>query len=285
MPSRAEVRHRCCVNATKAELARWQHAHYKAQGWLDQLERSRGLLLAALPQAERALVIAQGELVAIEQQARRDLGRAELYFLLEGLDRLRPALRDGPRLVLGRGVGRHRIERQLPAYPFKTPRLIFRNLGEGKFEELIEEAGPGVAAAHASRGCAFGDFDNDGDLDVLILNMNEPPSLLRNDVSGNNHWLKVLLEGTKSNRAALGATVIASYGGRKQAQAVLAQSSYLSVNDRRLHFGLGPEESVDLEIRWPSGAQEKISGVAADRLVITREGAGIIRAETWPHAH
>ena len=76
------------------------------------------------------------------------------------------------------------VERKLPAYPFHTPRLVFRNLGDGRFEELIEEAGPGVAAAHVSRGCAFGDFDNDGDMDILVMNMNEPPSLLRNDVSG-----------------------------------------------------------------------------------------------------
>ena len=73
--------------------------------------------------------------------------------------------------------------------------MLFRNLGNGKFEELMDEGGPGVTAAHSSRGCAFGDFDNDGDLDILIINMNEPPSLLRNDVSGANHWLKVKLIG------------------------------------------------------------------------------------------
>ena len=99
------------------------------------------------------------------------------------------------------------VERSLPAYPFRTPRLVFRNLGDGRFEELIEEAGSGVAAAHTSRGCAFGDFDNDGDVDILVMNMNEPPSLLRNDVSGSGHWLKVLLVGVKSNRSAIGARV------------------------------------------------------------------------------
>ena len=131
------------------------------------------------------------------------------------------------------------VERSLPAYPFRTPRLVFRNLGDGRFEELIEEAGAGVAAAHTSRGCAFGDFDNDGDVDVLVMNMNEPPSLLRNDVSGSGHWLKVLLVGVKSNRSAIGARVTARYGGRTQAQEVSAQSSFYSANDRRLHFGLG----------------------------------------------
>jgi hypothetical protein len=148
------------------------------------------------------------------------------------------------------------VERRLPSYPFRTPRLVFRNLGDGRFEELIDEAGPGVAAVHASRGCAFGDFDNDGDVDVLVMNMNEPPSLLRNDVSGGGHWLKVLLVGVKSNRSAIGARVVARYGGRAQAQEVTAQSSFYSANDRRLHFGLGAATSADLAIRWPSGATE-----------------------------
>ena len=108
--------------------------------------------------------------------------------------------------------------------PYKTPNVVFRNLGGGKFEELTDEAGPAITEAHSSRGAAFGDFDNDGDVDILIVNMNEPPSLLRNDMSGTDHWLKVLLVGTASNRSAIGAQVVATYGERKQAQAVLAQS-------------------------------------------------------------
>src|SRR5579864_1968279 len=141
------------------------------------------------------------------------------------------------------------VERTLPQYPNKSPRAVFRNLGNGIFEELIEEAGPGVAAPHCSRGCAFGDFDNDGDIDILVINLNEPPSLLRNDVSGSNHWMKVLLIGTTSNRSAIGAQVVAVYGDKRQAKAVMAQSSYLSANDRRLHFGLGAEKTATLEIR------------------------------------
>ena len=165
--------------------------------------------------------------------------------------------------------------------PFKTPNVIFRNLGDGKFEELFDQAGPGMAELHSSRGLAFGDFDNDGDLDILIMNMNEPPSLLRNDVTGDNHWLKVLLVGVTSNRSAIGAQVIAVYGGRRQSKAVLAQSSYLSVNDRRLHFGLGKETKANLEIAWPNGKKQTIADVAADRLVVIREDTGIIRSDTF----
>ena len=171
------------------------------------------------------------------------------------------------------------IERTLPAYPYRTPRLVFRNLGDGRFEELIDEAGPGVSAMHSSRGCAFGDFDNDGDVDVLVMNMNEPPSLLRNDVSGGGHWLKVLLVGVKSNRSAIGARVVARYAGRSQAQEVTAQSSFYSANDRRLHFGLGAATSADLMIRWPNGTTEKVPAVKADQLVVIREGEGMVRQQ------
>ncbi len=174
------------------------------------------------------------------------------------------------------------VERVFPDYAYKTPRVLFRNLGEGRFEELISGAGPAIGELHASRGVAFGDFDNDGDIDILIMNMNEPPSLLRNDVTGDGHWLKVKLEGVKSNRSAIGATVTASYGGRKQTKAVTAQASYLSVNDRRLHFGLGSATSAVLEIAWPNGGSESVTVNAVDRLLTIREGRGIAKSEVFP---
>jgi len=181
-----------------------------------------------------------------------------------------------PDLFMTAGSVYPEVEKTLVQYPNKNPRVVFRNLGNGSFEELIEEAGPGVTAAHCSRGCAFGDFDNDGDLDILIVNLSEAPSLLRNDVSGNNHWLKVKLVGTKSNRSAIGARILARYGRKIQAQEVLSQSSFYSASDPRLHFGLGGEAAADLEIHWPSGMRESLKGVTANQIVVVKEGMGIV---------
>jgi hypothetical protein len=167
------------------------------------------------------------------------------------------------------------VEAQFPDYPLKTPRFILRNLGNGKFEELIDEAGPGIAATHCSRGCAFGDFDNDGDVDMVVINLNEPPSLLRNDLSDDMNWIKVFLVGTKSNRSAIGSRVLVQYGGKVQAQAVLGQSSFYSVSDRRLHFGLGSHTHADLEIHWTNGSIEKYPAVDANYLFTATEGKGI----------
>ncbi len=186
-----------------------------------------------------------------------------------------------PDLFMTTGHVDPHIEKKLSQYPNKTPRAVFRNLGQGVFEELIDEAGPGVAAQHCSRGCAFGDFDNDGDVDIVVVNLNEPPSLLRNDLTGKSHWIKVKLEGTKSNRTAIGARVLAHYGGKTQAQAVLSQSSFFSCNDPRLHFGLGTSASADIEIFWPSGLHERYKGMSANRLLTIREGVGIVPNRGW----
>jgi len=186
-----------------------------------------------------------------------------------------------PDLFMTTGSVYPQLEKTLPQYANKSSRVVFRNLGNGRFEELIPEAGPGVAAAHCSRGCAFGDFDNDGDVDILIVNLNEPPSLLRNDMRGNNHWLKVKLIGTKSNRSAIGTRVVVHYGTKKQAQEVLSQSSFYSSNDPRLHFGLGTETRVDIDIRWPSGLPERLKAIAADQLIVVKEGAGIVQGAGW----
>ncbi len=189
-----------------------------------------------------------------------------------------------PDLFYTTGMVYPEVAAKVPDAPFKTPGVLFRNLGNGRFEELMDGLGPGMTELHSSRGAAFGDFDNDGDVDVLIVNVNEPPSLLRNDLRHvfSRNWIKVLLIGTKSNRSAIGARVIATYGDRRQAQAVTAQSSYLSVNDRRLHFGLGGALSADLEIHWPNGGIERITALEASHLYVIREGSGVTKKERFP---
>lgn len=166
-------------------------------------------------------------------------------------------------------------------YPRRGPRIIFRNLDGRRFVELGAEGGPGITAIHASRGCAFGDFDNDGDIDILIMNRNEPPSLLRNDAPPSHNWLKVRLEGTKSNRSAIGSRVLVRYGAKTQAQTVMSQTSYLSVNDPRLHFGLGSEKTAEIEIHWPSGGVEVLKNVVSNRLVTIREGMGLVKGRPF----
>jgi hypothetical protein len=159
------------------------------------------------------------------------------------------------------------IERHLPQYPHRGPRVVFRNEGGARFE-LVPDALP----AHSSRGAAFGDFDNDGDVDILVMNMNEPPSLLRNEYAGPNGWIELKLEGTRSDRMALGATVLLTAGGRTQARAVLSQSSYYSHDDARLHFGLGAAARADkIEVRWPSGGITVLKDVEGRRVVSIRE--------------
>ncbi len=184
-----------------------------------------------------------------------------------------------PDLFVSTGSVYPEVERQLAQLPFRTPCYFFRNLDGKVFEELIDEAGPAIAQPRVGRGCAFGDFDNDGDVDILLAAVGEPPVLLRNDGALPGHWLKVRLIGTKSNRSAIGARVIARYNGRAQAQERQAQSSFLSANDPRLHFGLGEAKSADLEVWWPSGRRDRFPAVPARRLVTIREGAGIVETK------
>ena len=186
-----------------------------------------------------------------------------------------------PDILLTTGNVYPEVARVLARFLARTPSILFRNQGNGTFVEMGAEAGPGIDARHSSRGAAFGDFDNDGDMDVLIMNVNEPPSLLRNDAPPGNHWIKIRLEGTKSNRSAIGARVLARYGGKVQVQEVLSGSNFISANDPRLHFGLGAATTVDIEIHWPLGLVEKYPALAGGKLVTIREGQGIVKGRPF----
>ncbi len=170
------------------------------------------------------------------------------------------------------------VEKLFKDYPHRSPRLVYRNLGNGRFKDVTGQCGPGVLVPHSSRGCAFGDFDNDGDIDVLVMNMNEPPQLLRNDYKGANNWLKLKLVGMKSNRSAIGARVRVKAGARLQVQEITSQSSYYSHNDMRLNFGMSESKKADqVEIRWPSGQTETIKDLPVNQIITIKEGSGIIK--------
>ena len=132
------------------------------------------------------------------------------------------------------------------------------------------------------RGCAFGDIDNDGDIDIVVNNLDGAPSLLRNDGGNRNNWLMLKCIGTRSNRSAIGARVRVVSADRAQIREVMSGSSYYSHSDLRVHFGLGRAVRADfVEVLWPSGLKESFSDVPANHLIVTREGDGIVRKERF----
>lgn len=160
---------------------------------------------------------------------------------------------------------------------YREPKILYRNLGNGRFEDVSLQAGPAIRAENVARGCAFGDFDNDGDVDVVINNLDGPPTLLRNDGGNRNNWIIVKCIGTRSSRSAIGARVKITSGGHNQIDEVMSGSSYYSQNDLRLHFGLGKASKVDsLEIKWPSGLKETFKNLPANQLLVVQESKGIV---------
>ena len=161
---------------------------------------------------------------------------------------------------------------------FKNPRLVYKNLVNGHFKDVSATMGPGMTARYSSRGAAFGDFDNDGGMDVLILNMNELPSLLKNVGGNRQNWIKIKLVGTKCNRTAIGARVRVVAGKHIQMDEVNSGTSVMSQNDLRLHFGLGTVDTVDLiEVKWPTSQKlEKFTQVKANQIITIREDDGIV---------
>ena len=155
---------------------------------------------------------------------------------------------------------------------YECPGIVLRNTGGGKFQNVSEQAGDGPALKRSARGAAFDDLDNDGDIDVVILNSRREPTILRNE-SQPGHWLGLKLVGTKSNRDGIGARVKVIAGDLSQIDEVHSGRGYQSDYGRRLHFGLGKRERVDrIEVQWPSGRKDAVQQPSIDRLLILREG-------------
>jgi hypothetical protein len=185
---------------------------------------------------------------------------------------------DGARdLFMANGHVLDNIERYHADTRYAEPKLMFHNNGRGVFENVSDQLGPDFLLPRVSRGAAIADFDNDGDLDILVSNNGQVPQLLRNDGGNTNHWLEIFLIGTKSNRDGVGARVKLSAGDLVLYDQRKGGMSYQSAQDPRLHFGLGQHSTVDsVEILWPSGSVTKLANLKSDQIIAIKEGVGIV---------
>lgn len=165
------------------------------------------------------------------------------------------------------------IEQFDPIGTYNQQNQLFLNNGDGTFSDISNMAGSGLLIKQVSRGAAFGDYDNDGDMDILVTNVNQPPNLLRNNGGNKNNWLMIKTVGVKSNRDGIGARITVSAGGKMQIREIRSGSSFLCQSDMRAFIGLGKADKVDfVKIRWPSGIVEKIENVKANQIITVVEG-------------
>jgi hypothetical protein len=179
-----------------------------------------------------------------------------------------------PDLLLVNGHVFPEVDRLATDIRYRERAILYHNRGDGSFADISEKAGPGILELHASRGASFGDYDNDGLVEVLVNNQNELPSLLKQTARPQGNWVILKLEGTKSNRSAIGAKVRVVTGARTQMDEVRSGGSYLSQSDLRLHFGLGTADRVDqILIDWPSGTRQTLNNLPAGKIHTIRETA------------
>jgi hypothetical protein len=186
-----------------------------------------------------------------------------------------------PDLIMANGHVYPEIDRSPIGETYRQKTLLYRNLGNGRFADITESAGSGFAPRRPSRGLAIGDLDGDGRPEVVIVNMNDKPTLLKN-VGPRQNAIAISLTGTKSNRSAIGARCTIEAAGRKQIAEVLSGGSYFSQNSFTLYFGLGKSDRVDrIEVRWPMGETQVWPGVAANRTIGLTEGSANITTRAW----
>ena len=185
-------------------------------------------------------------------------------------------------ILLGNGHVYSQLAGRKLHLTYKQPKILYSNLRNGRFADVSAISGAGIQAEHLARGLAFGDLDNDGDVDVVVNNLDSAPSLLKNDGGNQRHALTVKCIGTRSNRSAIGTRVKVTVAGREQIDEVMSGSSYYSQNDLRLHFGLGAAQKADrVEVLWPSGLKESFADVKANQIVVIQETKGIVKSEAF----
>jgi hypothetical protein len=181
-------------------------------------------------------------------------------------------------LIVANGHVYPEVDTGHTAEKYKQPRLLYWNRGDGQFFDVSAQGGPGITDGHSSRGLAVGDLDNDGSEEVIISNIGEAPSLLKNLASSGN---SLLVRALTSGRDAIGARITVTAGGHKQIDEVRSGGSYMSQNDFRLHFGLGTASTADVSVRWLDGKVENFKSAAAGQILIIEEGKGIVRTQPY----
>ncbi len=215
----------------------------------------------------------EGNGLFVDEAPRSSVGRASLLSLTFGAFFFDYDLDGYPDILAANGHIDEEIGRVQPKIQYKEAPLLFHNVGKGRFEDTSKTVGDAFQRPIVARGAAYGDFDHDGDLDVLISTNGGPAYLLRNDGGNRNHWLTLKLAGTKSNRSALGAVVTVESASGKQTQTVHSGSSYCSQSDLALTFGLGKDDTVkSVNIQWPSGQRDTLNNVKSNQLLNVREG-------------
>jgi hypothetical protein len=219
----------------------------------------------------------EGNGLFVDEAPRSAVGRSSLLSLTFGCFFFDYDLDGWPDIFAANGHIDEEIGRVQPRIAYRESPLLFRNMGGGRFEDVSRSVGPDFARPVVARGAAYADYDRDGDLDILVSTNGGPARLLRNDGGNRNHWLSLKLVGTRSNRDAIGAVVRLTSASGRQTQTVHSGSSYCSQSDLALTFGLGQDPSATaIDIAWPSGTNERVSGLAANQFVTIREGSGVV---------
>ncbi|MGD1070519.1 MAG: CRTAC1 family protein [Bryobacteraceae bacterium] len=220
----------------------------------------------------------EGNGLFVDEAPTSSVGRESLLSLTFGVFFFDYDLDGYPDILTANGHIEEEIGRVQPKIKYQEPPLLFHNLGAGKFANVSNSVGPDFIRPLVARGAIYGDFDRDGDLDVLLTSNNGPAHLYRNDGGNSNNWISIRTVGTKSNRDGIGASVAISSASGKQWNVVRSGSSYASQSDLALVFGLGRDPVVtSIEVTWPSGTKQKFTGVAANRFITIDESRGILK--------